>query len=373
MSRFRISCYPNAGLPNAEGKFGETPESLAAQLERFVDHGWLNMVGGCCGTTPAHIRAIAQMAAGKQPRPLKPPSHRAYYSGIELVEAEESNRPLIVGERTNVIGSRLFKNLMAEEKWEEATEIARRQMKNGAHIVDVCLQCTDRDEIKDIPPFYEKLIRKIKAPIMIDTTDPKARGAGAHLLPGQIDHQLHQPGGRRREIRAHLPDREGLRRGAGGGLHRRRQAAGPGLHARAQAGGGASGRCELLTEKYGIAPEDIIIDPLVFPCATGDANYIGGAVETIEAIRLIKENIPFVKTMLGISNISFGLPAAAREVVNSVFLYYCTKAGLDLAIVNAEKLERFASIPEEERRLAESLLFNTPPADVPPIIRTPRC
>src|SRR5262244_2919204 len=117
---------------------------------------------------------------------------------------------------------------------------------------------------------------------------------------------------------------------------------------------------KLLTEKYGIAPEDIVIDPLVFPCATGDENYIGGAVETIEAVRLIKEKLPYVKTVLGISNISFGLPAAAREVVNSVFLYYCTKAGLDLAIVNAEKLERFASIPEEERRLAENLLFNSP-------------
>ncbi len=120
-----------------------------------------------------------------------------------------------------------------------------------------------------------------------------------------------------------------------------------------------------MTTKYGIAPEDIIIDPLVFPCATGDENYIGGAVETIESIRLIKEKIPYVKTVLGISNISFGLPASAREVVNSVFLYYCTKAGLDLAIVNAEKLERFASIPEKERRLAEALLFNTPPVDVP--------
>jgi 5-methyltetrahydrofolate--homocysteine methyltransferase len=120
---------------------------------------------------------------------------------------------------------------------------------------------------------------------------------------------------------------------------------------------------QLLTEKYGIPPEDIIIDPLVFPCATGDVNYIGAAVETIEGIRLVKEHVPFVKTVLGISNISFGLPAAAREVVNSVFLYYCTKAGLDLAIVNAEKLERFASIPTEERRLAESLLFNSPPSD----------
>jgi 5-methyltetrahydrofolate--homocysteine methyltransferase len=119
----------------------------------------------------------------------------------------------------------------------------------------------------------------------------------------------------------------------------------------------------LLTEKYGIAPEDIVFDPLVFPCATGDANYIGAAVETIEGIRLIKEKLPIAKTVLGISNISFGLPASAREVVNSVFLYDCTKAGLDLAIVNAEKLVRFASIPEGERRLAESLLFNSPPVD----------
>ena len=122
----------------------------------------------------------------------------------------------------------------------------------------------------------------------------------------------------------------------------------------------------LLTEKYGIPVEDIIIDPLVFPCATGDENYIGGAVETIEGVRLIKENIPGVKTVLGVSNISFGLPASAREVVNSVFLYYTTKAGLDLAIVNAEKLERFASIPELERRLTEHLLFNTPPVEVDP-------
>ena len=118
---------------------------------------------------------------------------------------------------------------------------------------------------------------------------------------------------------------------------------------------------DLLTTKYGIPVEDIIIDPLVFPCATGDTNYIGGAVETIEAVRLVKREIPYVKTVLGISNVSFGLPAAAREVVNSVFLYHCTKAGLDLAIVNAEKLERFASLPEQERKLAENLLFNSPP------------
>ncbi|MBV9037672.1 MAG: methionine synthase, partial [Acidobacteriaceae bacterium] len=360
----RISCYPNAGLPNEEGKYLETPTSLAAQLEKFADHGWLNIVGGCCGTRPDHIRAIAQMAENKKPRAVKPPSHRTYFSGIDVVEAEDSNRPLIVGERTNVIGSRLFKNMVAEEKWEEASEIARRQVRNGAHIVDVCLQSSDRDELKDIPPFYRKLMPKIKAPVMIDTTDqrsvelsltfcqgkgiinsvnledgeekfericPLARQYGAALVVGCIDEDPVQAQAFTRERKLAVAQRS----------------------------------VYLLTTKYGIAPEDIVIDPLVFPCATGDENYIGGAVETIESIRLIKEKIPYVKTVLGISNISFGLPANAREIVNSVFLYYCTKAGLDLAIVNAEKLERFASIPEEERRLAEALLFNRPPVDVP--------
>src|SRR6266852_2356865 len=170
-----VSCYPNAGLPNPEtSQYGETPTSLAAQLEKFVDHGWLNVVGGCCGTTEQHIRAIAQMVDGKKPRQRPAEAHRAVYSGIESIEADEETRPLLVGERTNVIGSRLFKNLVAEEKWEESSEIARRQVRGGAHIVDVCLQSTEREEKKDIPPFYEKLIRKIKAPVMIDTTDPTA-------------------------------------------------------------------------------------------------------------------------------------------------------------------------------------------------------
>jgi 5-methyltetrahydrofolate--homocysteine methyltransferase len=362
MASTRISCYPNAGLPNEDGKYGETPDSLAAALDRFIANGWINVVGGCCGTTDRHIRAIAQMVEGKRPRALPAASHRAYYSGIELVEAEESNRPLIVGERTNVIGSRLFKKMVAEEKWEEATDVARRQVKGGAHVVDVCLQSTERDELADIPPFYEKLIRKIKAPVMIDTTDPRAvelaltycqgksiinsvnledgeekfervcpiaRAYGAALVVGCIDEDETQAQAFTRERKLAVAERS----------------------------------YKLLTEKYGIAPEDIVIDPLVFPCATGDANYIGGAVETIEAIGLVKAALPFVKTVLGVSNVSFGLPPAAREVVNSVFLYYCTKAGLDLAIVNAEKLERFASIPEEQRRLAEHLLFNTPPAD----------
>ena len=373
MSSFRISCYPNAGLPNAEGKFGETPESLAAQLEKFIDHGWLNLVGGCCGTTPDHIRAIAQMAEGKKPRPLKPSAHRAYYSNKELVEAEESNRPLIVGERTNVIGSRLFKNMIAEEKWEEATEIARWQIRNGAHIVDVCLQSSDRDEINDIPRFYEKLIRKIKAPIMIDTTDPKSVALSLSYCQGKsiINSINLEDGEEKFELICPLAKSYGAAVICGTIDEDKLQAQ---AFTRERKLAVAQRSVDLLTSKYGLAPEDIIIDPLVFPCATGDENYIGGAVETIEAIRLIKENIPYVKTILGVSNISFGLPASAREVVNSVFLYYSTKAGLDLAIVNAEKLERFASIPEEERRLAEHLLFNTPPesSDNPDLTLAPQ-
>jgi 5-methyltetrahydrofolate--homocysteine methyltransferase len=359
-----VSCYPNAGLPDEEGKYLETPTTLAAQLEKFVNHGWLNLVGGCCGTTEKHIRAIAQMVEGKKPRVRPAESHRAVYSGIETIEADDQTRPLLVGERTNVIGSRLFKNLVAEEKWEEATEIARRQVKGGAQIVDVCLQSTERDEKKDIPPFYEKLIRKIKVPVMIDTTDastlelaltycqgkaiinsinledgeekfervvPIAHDFGAAMVVGCIDEDPLQAQAFTRERKLEIAKRS----------------------------------YELLTKKYGIEPEDVIFDPLVFPCATGDENYIGGAVETVEGIRLIKQALPSTRTILGISNVSFGLPAGAREVVNSVFLYYCTKAGLDLAIVNSEKIERFASIPEHERRLAEDLLFGHPPKQVP--------
>jgi len=357
------SCYPNAGLPDEEGKYLETPTTLAAQLEKFVNHGWLNLVGGCCGTNEKHIRAIAQMVEGKKPRQRPAEAHRAIYSGIETIEADDATRPLLVGERTNVIGSRLFKGLVADEKWEEASEIARRQVRGGAHIVDVCLQSTERDEKKDIPPFYEKLIRKIKAPVMIDTTDasaielaltycqgkailnsinledgeekfervvPIAHDFGAAVVVGCIDEDVKQAQAFTRERKQEIAQRS----------------------------------YKLLTEKYRMAPEDIIFDPLVFPCATGDENYIGGAVETVEGIRLIKQALPDVRSILGISNVSFGLPAGAREVVNSVFLYYCTKAGLDLAIVNTEKLERFASIPEHERKLAEDLLFSHPPKDV---------
>lgn len=356
LAETRVSCIPNAGLPNEDGIYLETPESMATTLERFVDHGWINLVGGCCGTTPPHIRALAQMVEGKRPR-VPARHHRTLVSGIDFVEASDDQRPLIVGERTNEVGSRKFKRLITEEKYEEAAEIARRQVKGGAQVCDVNLQNADRDELYDVDRFYEKMIRVVKAPIMIDTTDPVAieraltfcqgksiinsinledgldkfervtplaRNYGAALIVGCIDEDKEQAQAITRERKLEIARRS----------------------------------VKLLNEDYGIRTEDIIIDPLVFPCATGDANYVGSAVETIEGVRLIKQEIPHVKTILGISNVSFGLPDAGREVLNSVFLYHCTKAGLDLAIVNSEKLERYASIPEEERHLAEDLLWN---------------
>jgi 5-methyltetrahydrofolate--homocysteine methyltransferase len=356
ISEHRLSCYPNAGLPDADGNYLESPTEFAEKLERFVDNGWLNIIGGCCGTTYEHIRTLSQMVTGKRPRtPQK--IHRTFFSGMELVEATDDNRPLIVGERTNEVGSRKFKRLITEEKYEEAAEVGRQQVKGGAHIIDVNLQNADRDELYDIDRFYDKLMRVVKVPVMIDTTDPAAiessltycqgksiinsinledglekfervtplaRAYGAALVVGCIDEDKEQAQAITRERKLEIAKRS----------------------------------YKLLTEEYGIRPDDIIFDPLVFPCATGDQNYIGSAVETIEGVRLIKRELPLAKTILGISNVSFGLPEAGREVLNSVFLYHCTKAGLDLAIVNSEKLERYPSIPEEERRLAEDLLWN---------------
>jgi len=358
MAACAVSCYPNAGLPDEDGLYPETPQSLAAKLERFADAGWLNFVGGCCGTTEKHIAELAAMVDGKAPRPLpESRSPRVFFSGIDLVESTPDNRPLLVGERTNVLGSAKFRRLVTEESWDEAAEIGRAQVKAGAQIVDVCLTTTERDEVADIREFYDRLTRSVKAPLMIDTTDPTAvelaltysqgraivnsinledgeerfehicpllRRYGAAAVVGTIDESLDdaQAFSRERKLEVALRSHE------------------------------------LLTGKFGLSDRDLVFDPLVFPAASGDAAYIGGAVETIEGLKLIKDTLPNCRTVLGISNVSFGLPPTAREVVNSVFLYHCTKAGLDLAIVNSQGIERFANIPDEVRREAEALLFN---------------
>lgn len=356
-SEHRLSCYPNAGLPDTTtGQYLETPTEFASTLERFVDNGWLNIIGGCCGTTYEHIRTLAQMLEGKRPRrPQK--VHRTLFSGIDFVEASDDNRPLIVGERTNEVGSRKFKRLISEEKYEEAAEVGRQQVKGGAQIIDVNLQNADREESYDVERFYEKLIRLVKVPIMIDTTDPVAIEQALTYCQGKsiINSINLEDGLEKFERVTPLAHKYGAALIVGCIDEDKEQAQAITRERKLEI---ARRSHKLLTEEFGIREEDIIFDPLVFPCATGDQNYLGSAVETIEGIRLIKEALPRTKTILGISNVSFGLPEAGREVLNSVFLYHCTKAGLDLAIVNSEKLERYASIPEEERHLAEDLLWN---------------
>ncbi|MEW6324214.1 MAG: methionine synthase [Nitrospirota bacterium] len=350
-----VSVYPNAGLPDEEGHYAETPETLSAKLRRFVDEGWVNLIGGCCGTTPAHIAAIAAMVEGKAPRRPQT-SRKLALSGIDYLAIEEDIRPVIVGERTNVIGSRRFKELIVAEKFEEAAEIARHQVKNGAHVIDVCMANPDRNELADMERFIEIVVKKTKAPVVIDSTDAVVIDAALKRCQGKcIINSINLEDGEERFERV-VPLLKRYGGAAVVGCIDEDPQQGMGVTV-ARKLAIAKRSYDLLTGKYGLRAEDLIFDPLVFPVGTGDANYIGAGKETVEGVRAIKEALPQCRTILGISNVSFGLPASGREVLNSVFLYHCVKAGLDFAIVNSEKLQRYPSIPEEERKLAEDLIF----------------
>ncbi len=356
LAPFPVACVPNAGLPDVDGNYLETAQTVASHLERFIKAGWLNVIGGCCGTTPDYIRALRKLADQYSPRPI-PEIKSSYLSGIDFLEVSDEKRPILVGERTNVIGSRKFKRLIVDGKYEEASEVGRRQVKRGAEIVDICLANPDRDELQDSVQFLEQAIQKIRAPFMIDSTDekviakaltysqgkaivnsinledgeerfqkvvPLVKQFGAALVVGTIDEDPEQGMGVTRQRKLEIAKRS----------------------------------YDLLVNQYGISLYDIYFDPLVFPCGTGDEQYKGSAIETIEGVRLIKQAFPESKTVLGISNVSFGLPPAGREVLNSVFLHHCVGAGLDLAIVNTELIKRYNQITEEEKKFCEDLMHN---------------
>ncbi len=356
MSNNPVSCAPNAGLPDENGNYLETPAMLAEVVAQFASSGFLNVVGGCCGTTPAHINAIFEAVKNISPRSL----HKyeiSYLSQIDFLEITNDKRPILVGERTNSIGSKKFRDLIAADKIEEAAEIAKSQIKTGADIIDICLANPDRNELVDMERFLKVVTKKIRVPIMIDSTDdkvihkaltmcqgkaiinsinledgekgfekivPLAKEFGAALVVGCIDDNKDDGMAKSRDRKLAIAKRS----------------------------------YDILVSKFKFPKEDIYFDPLVFPCATGDSNYSGLAIETIEGLRLIKKEFPASKSAIGLSNVSFGLPASGREVLNSVFLYHCTIAGLDLAIVNAEKLKRYATLSPEERTMAEDVLFN---------------
>ena len=352
LARTRVACVPNAGLPDEDGVYNEGPEDFREIFGRFLEAGWLNLVGGCCGTTGDHVKALAELVEGHAPRAV-PHHRRAMVSGIEATELTEDNRPLLVGERTNVLGSRKFKRLIKNGEFEAAAEVGRAQVRGGAQIIDVCLQDPDRDELVDVETFLEKVIRVVKVPLMIDSTDHEVMAQALTWCQGKsILNSINLEDGLDRfEKVVPLARRYGCalvvglidEPGMAVTVERKREV--------------AERSYRILTEDYGIEPQDIWWDPLVFPCGTGDEAYIGSAAATIEGTRAVKEMFPDTRTILGISNVSFGLPNAGREVLNSVFLYHCTQAGLDAAIVNTEKLARYADIPADERALAERLIY----------------
>ncbi|WP_240377087.1 methionine synthase [Bacillus piscicola] len=349
-----VHCYPNAGLPDEEGHYHESPQSLAQKLEAFGEKGWLNIVGGCCGTTPEHIRVMRETLQKFSPRvPVESSQHAV--SGIDPLLYTEDMRPLFVGERTNVIGSRKFKRLIREGAFEEASEVARAQVKKGAHVIDVCLADPDSDEKEDMATFLRYVVNKVKVPLMIDSTDEDVIEKALTYCQGKaiINSINLEDGEDRFEKVIPLVKQYGAAVVVG-------TIDETGMAVTAERKLEVAKRSyDLLVHTYGLKPQDIIFDPLVFPVGTGDQQYIGSAEATVEGIRLIKEAMPECLTILGVSNVSFGLPPVGREVLNSAFMYYCTNAGLDYAIVNTEKLERYASIPEKEKELCRALLFET--------------
>ena len=353
-AHFPTLVMPNAGLPDENGRYSQTPETFAALMGGFASGGLLNLAGGCCGTGPAHIKALAAAVKGVKPR--TPAAEEPWViSGTEALFYDEIEPPALAGERNNSIGSKKFRDMVAAGDWDGALALARAQAAAGAHLLDVCLANPERDELADVKDLFPALARAVRLPLMIDTTDPAVmeealKSAAGKSVINSVNFEfgpekpraaaeLVKTYGARLVVGCIDEDKEkGLPLEAGRKLEIARRA-----HA-------------FLTGECGLKPADLIFDALVFPVGVG-GEHASSAHETIKAIEAIKKEFPGVKTILGVSNVSFGLPPASREVLNSVFLHHAVRAGLDLAIVNIEKLRRFASIPENERTAAEDLVF----------------
>lgn len=354
-----MSCYPNAGLPNEFGQYDESPEMMARVLESFASEGWLNMVGGCCGTTPAHIRAIADVAARYAPRQIPEKSPDSRFSGLEpLVLRKESNFT-IVGERTNVTGSRRFRRLIQEEKYEEALSVARQQVESGANILDVNMD-EGMLESKEVMGRFLRLIATepdiSRIPIMIDSSRFEVLEEGLKSVQGKaVVNSISLKEGEEvfcnqastiRRFGAAVVVMLFDEQGQAVTLEHRLEI--------------ATRAYNLLVDKVGFSPEDIIFDPNILTVATGMEEHNDYGRACIEAIGEIKARFPRVKTIGGVSNISFSFRGqkAVREAVNAAFLYHAIQAGLDLGIVNAGHLEVYEEIDKELLELVEDVLLN---------------
>ncbi|OGR97685.1 MAG: methionine synthase, partial [Elusimicrobia bacterium GWF2_62_30] len=357
-AQYPVFAMPNAGLPDENGRYLQTPETFSSVMAGYARKGLLNAAGGCCGTSPAHIKALAESVKGIKPRV---PQAKAPWvvSGVEALFYDEIEPPLMVGERNNSIGSKKFRDMVAAGDWDGAVALAKAQAAAGAHALDVCLANPERDELADVKTLAPKLARAVRLPLMTDTTNPAVMEEVLKTVPGKamLNSVNFEFGPDKPRAAAELVKIYGAKlvfgcidedKEHGLPLEAVRKVA---IARRAYA---------FLTEECGLKAEDIIFDTLVFPVGVG-GEHTKTAHETIKAIEQIKKEFPGVKTVLGVSNVSFGLPPASREVLNSVFLHHAVKAGLDLAIVNIEKLKRFAGISAEERALAEDLIFARKP------------
>jgi 5-methyltetrahydrofolate--homocysteine methyltransferase len=355
-----LSCMPNAGLPEltADGAFYPlTPDELADAHDTFTREFGLSLVGGCCGTTPEHLRRLVERVRGREVAHRRPRPEAGAASLYQHVPFRQDTSYLAIGERTNANGSKAFREAMLEERWDDCVKIARDQARDGAHLLDLCVDYVGRDGVADMKELAFRFATAATLPIVLDSTEPPVIQAGLEMLGGRavINSVNYEDGDGPESRTARLMpvvkehgaavialtiDEEGQARTAEWKVRV------------------ATRLIEDLTNNWGMRIEDIIVDCLTFTIGTGQEESRRDAVETIDAIRELKRRYPDVQTTLGLSNVSFGLNPAARIVLNSVFLNECANAGLDSAIVHASKILPMARIPDEQRQVALDLVYD---------------
>src|SRR5215203_5085296 len=354
-----VHCIPNAGLPlqgpDGETIFPEQPDPLANVLQEFVERHGVSIVGGCCGTTPEHIAAIVDRVGGREAQPRPQIREALVASMMTATPLVQEPRPTLVGERVNSQGSRRAKELLLAGDYDGIVQIAEDQVNGGAHVLDICVALTERqDEAEQISEVVERVSLTQPAPIQIDSTEPEVIQAALERIPGRaIVNSVNLEAGRDKldtvvpltkahgaAVIALTIDEQGMAKTPERKLEVAKRIV------------------ELACDEHGLDREALIFDALTFTLTTGDEEWRPSAVATIEGIRQIKKELPGVKTSLGVSNVSFGVSPKARAVLNSVFLHHCVEAGLDLAMVNPNHITPYGEIPENERELADDLVFN---------------
>ncbi|MDQ2667074.1 MAG: methionine synthase [Gemmatimonadota bacterium] len=355
-----VSVIPNAGLPlntgTGEAIYPLEPEPMAVMLREFVEQFGVRIVGGCCGTTPEHLASIVTAVRAATPAALRTHGREALVSSaMRATTLRQEPAPLLVGERVNSQGSRKVKRLLLADDYEGILDVAREQQDSGAHVLDVCVALTERgDEAEQMSKVVKLLSMSVELPLMIDSTERNVIEAALQHVPGRaIINSINMENGRKR-----IDDIVPLAKTHGAALVALTIDPVGMAKTRERKLEVAKAIYDIVVGEYGLKAEDLIYDALTFTLATGDVEWIDSAHETIEGIRLIKRELPGVFTILGVSNVSFGLDPVARYVLNSVFLHHCVEAGLDAAIVNPAHITPYAEISTEQRALADDLVFN---------------